>query len=40
MEGGVSIELEKNKKLAGKWLVKKEGAGFLTCTQGRCFSVF
>jgi hypothetical protein len=37
--GGLSIELEKNKKLAGKWIVKKEGVGFLTCIGGHCFSI-
>jgi hypothetical protein len=28
MEGGISIELKKNKKLAGKWIVKKGRSRF------------
>jgi hypothetical protein len=40
IEGGISIELEKNKKVSRwKWLVKKEAGGILTCACGHCFSI-
>jgi hypothetical protein len=37
MESGKSVELKKVS--CGKWLIKKEGAGFFTCICGHCFSV-